>query len=144
MNHSIISLPNLAALDLAAKRLAAQIPAGSWVYLQGDLGAGKTTFSKAFIAQKGCDERVTSPTYALMQDYDTAAGTVIHCDLYRLGDPEELYEIGLLDIAEERRAVVLVEWPSKGHGVLPAPDFILDFDIVDAQTGARQLTLSHI
>lgn len=139
----IIELPDLSALDAAAKQLAATIPAGSWVYLQGDLGAGKTTFSKAFIAHKGSSERVTSPTYALMQDYQTDSGAVIHCDLYRLGEAEELYEIGLLELADEQNAVVLVEWASKGRGVLPPADYILAFEITDNQSQHRQLTITE-
>lgn len=143
INEQIVDLPDLAALDAIAAQLSQYIPAGSWVFLQGDLGAGKTTFSKAFIKHKGCDERVTSPTYALMQDYHTETGTVIHCDLYRLGEPEELYEIGLLELAEENAAVILVEWATKGRGVLPQPDFTLAFDITDFNTQHRQLTITE-
>lgn len=143
INEQIIDLPDLITLETVAKQLSQQIPTGSWVFLQGDLGAGKTTFAKAFIKHKGCNERVTSPTYALMQDYQTDHGVVIHCDLYRLGDPEELYEIGLLDMAEEKHAITLVEWASKGRGVLPKPDFTLAFVITDFTNEQRQLTITE-
>ncbi len=143
MSKQTIDLPNISSLQACAQQLAARIPPRSWVFLQGDLGSGKTTFSQHFIAQKGCDERVASPTYALMQDYDTDSGTVIHCDLYRLGDPEELYEIGLLELADARDAIVLVEWAEKGYGVLPAPDVTLALAITDPKTQNRQLTITE-
>lgn len=138
-----INLPNLAALGHLAEQLATRIPPASWVYLQGDLGSGKTAFSQRFIAAKGCAERVTSPTYALMQDYETPSGTVIHCDLYRLAEPEELYEIGLLEMADSRRAIVLIEWPDKGLGVLPPPDFTLAFALADHPLAGYRLADSR-
>ncbi len=77
-----------------------------------------------------------------MNDYHTDTGVVVHCDLYRLGDPEELYEIGLLELADEYNAIVLVEWADKGRGILPQPDYIFSLDITDAQTQARQLVIT--
>lgn len=142
IHKTVVALPNLVALDAVAKQLAAIISPRSWVYLQGDLGAGKTTFAKTFIWQKGCTENVTSPTYALMQDYHTDSGTVIHCDLYRLAESEELYDIGLFELADAHDAIVLVEWPSKGCGVLPPADYDLQFEITDNQTQRRELTIT--
>ncbi len=136
-------IPDVDALRELAGQLAAAIAQGKWVFLEGDLGAGKTTFSKAFIKHKGSNELVTSPTYALMQDYQTPTGTVIHCDLYRLGEPEELFEIGLLELAEDSEAVVLIEWADKGLGVLPQPDYVLRFDFKDKSSQQRRLTLTE-
>lgn len=143
MNQQSFDIHTLAQLDALAKQLAASIPRPAWIYLQGDLGLGKTTFSQRFIAAKGSDERVTSPTYALMQDYQTATGVVIHCDLYRLGEPEELYEIGLLAQSHDDNAIVLVEWPSKGQGVLPAPTLTLTFEMADKQQQLRRLIVEQ-
>lgn len=119
----------LSDLTHLATAFAQQLNGTTWVYLKGDLGCGKTTFSQHFVAAKGYVGRVTSPTYAIMQDYDTPTGTVIHCDLYRLSEPEELYEIGVIELAEAAQAVVLVEWAEKGYGVLPQPDWQLDFTL---------------
>lgn len=137
-DEQVIILHDLQTLDTVAKQLAQRIPSSAWVYLQGDLGTGKTTFSQRFIAAKGCPERVTSPTYALMQDYETPGGVVIHCDLYRLAEPEELYEIGLLEMADSRCAIVLVEWADKGQGVLPSPDFTLAFELISQRAQCSQ------
>lgn len=134
----IFDITELSQLDTVAKQLATVIEHPSWVYLIGDLGAGKTTFTQRFIHHKGCQERVTSPTYAILQDYQTDSGTVIHCDLYRLADPEELFEIGLLEESVESNAITLVEWASKGRGVIPPADVILTFDL---SKHSRQLTV---
>lgn len=139
MQQTIFDIHTLEQLTAVAQTLAERISHPAWVYLYGDLGLGKTTFAQRFIAAKGCSERVTSPTYALMQDYHTATGTVIHCDLYRLADPEELYEIGLLETSSDEQAIVLLEWPGKGQGVIPAADVSLYFEMTDKRQQLRRL-----
>ncbi len=139
MTIKTYNISELSDLSSVADELATQLNGTTWVYLNGDLGCGKTTFSQQFIAAKGYTGRVTSPTYAIMQDYDTPNGTVIHCDLYRLADPEELYEIGLIELAEASQAVVLIEWAEKGQGVLPKADLQLDFTLSKT---SRQLCVS--
>lgn len=136
----VLDITNLTQLDDVAKQLTGEITHPAWVYLVGDLGTGKTTFTQRFIHHKGCQERVTSPTYAILQDYSTDSGCVIHCDLYRLADPEELFEIGLLEESVENDAITLVEWASKGKGVLPQPDITLTFELHGHQ---RQLCIQH-
>lgn len=139
MQTQTFDITELSQLDAVAKHLATAIVSPSWVYLVGDLGTGKTTFAQRFIHHKGCKERVTSPTYAIMQDYRTDSGIVIHCDLYRLADPEELFEIGVLEVSAEHQAVTLVEWAEKGKGVIPPADIILTFDLAKH---LRHLTVS--
>ncbi len=141
MTIKTYDISELSDLAKVADELARQLNGTTWVYLNGDLGCGKTTFSQQFIAAKGYTGRVTSPTYAIMQDYDTPNGTVIHCDLYRLADPEELYEIGLIEMAESSQAVVLIEWAEKGQGVLPPADLQLDFTLSKT---SRQLSIKTI
>ena len=94
------------------------------VYLIGDLGAGKTTLARGFLHALGVPGIVHSPSYNLMDVYDTTAGPVVHLDLYRMRDPSELEPLGLRD--EARPGVVwLVEWPQRGEGWLPPADLIV-------------------
>ncbi|MGY0400071.1 MAG: tRNA (adenosine(37)-N6)-threonylcarbamoyltransferase complex ATPase subunit type 1 TsaE [Ostreibacterium sp.] len=123
----IISIDTLGQLTAFTIQFASTINSPAWIYLIGDLGTGKTTFAQQFIAAKGYTGRVASPTYAIMQNYPTPNGMVIHCDLYRLSEPEELDDIGVIEQAENDSAITLVEWPEKGKGVLPAPDITLTF-----------------
>ncbi|MDX1454932.1 MAG: tRNA (adenosine(37)-N6)-threonylcarbamoyltransferase complex ATPase subunit type 1 TsaE [Gammaproteobacteria bacterium] len=104
------------------------------IYLVGSLGAGKTTISRGLLRGMGHAGKVRSPTYTLMENYDTDGLPVAHLDLYRLADPEELEFIGLRDMADAAH-VLLVEWPEKGAGHLPPADLILALEM--EKTGRR-------
>jgi tRNA threonylcarbamoyladenosine biosynthesis protein TsaE len=110
------------------ERLAASIPwhsdAPTVLYLTGDLGAGKTTLAKGFVRGCGIPDAVRSPTYALLESYEARGFTVVHLDLYRLRDPEELEPLGLRDWAGPRN-IWLIEWPEKGGSRLPPADLRL-------------------
>jgi tRNA threonylcarbamoyladenosine biosynthesis protein TsaE len=94
------------------------------VYLTGDLGAGKTTLARGFLHALGVAGIVHSPSYNLMDVYETKTGPVVHLDLYRMRDPSELEPLGLRD--EARPGVLwLVEWPQRGEGWLPPPDIVI-------------------
>src|SRR4051812_49118551 len=108
------------------RRLAAALPGGLVAFLHGDLGAGKTTFARAFLQALGVGERVKSPTYSLVEGYDIGERRAFHLDLYRIADPGELEWLGLDSIAEPG-AIVLVEWPERGTGALPPVDLELSF-----------------
>lgn len=91
------------------------------IYLEGNLGAGKTTFSRYFIQAFGVKGAIKSPTYTLIEPYELADRTILHADLYRLASPIELFDLGLL----EESGIWLIEWPEKGAGVLPEADLVL-------------------
>ncbi|MEM9531980.1 MAG: tRNA (adenosine(37)-N6)-threonylcarbamoyltransferase complex ATPase subunit type 1 TsaE [Pseudomonadota bacterium] len=88
------------------------------VYLEGDLGSGKTTLVRAMLRSRGVTGAVKSPTYTLVEPYEVEARRWYHLDLYRVGHPEELEFLGLTDWLAEN-ALLLVEWPARGSGMLP-------------------------
>jgi tRNA threonylcarbamoyl adenosine modification protein YjeE len=94
-----------------ARALAAVLARGDTVLLEGDLGAGKTTFARSVAYGLGLseDEAVTSPTFALVHEYECGSVTLLHADLYRLAHPDELFDLGLEDVLGTS-AIALVEW----------------------------------
>lgn len=116
-----LALADEAATIALARRVAPLLRDGGVVYLRGELGAGKTTFARALLRALGVGERVKSPTYSLLERYMVNEHDAFHLDLYRIAGAGELEWLGLdeLDVAE---AIVLIEWPERGEGALPAPD----------------------
>lgn len=110
----IVELPDLAAMEELGARIAAQVKPGDVVALEGGLGAGKTTLSRAILAAIGHEAEVPSPTFTIIESYDTLIPPVVHADFYRLDSPAEAEELGLDDYREG--AVLLAEWPGKAGG----------------------------
>lgn len=111
-------LPNEAATAALAARMAALARVGDVIALRGELGAGKTSFARAFIRARGYRGDVPSPTFTLVQVYDTSDFAVWHFDGYRLRDPEEAWEVGVEDAFHS--GVSLVEWPERFGALIPA------------------------
>lgn len=109
-----------------ANKFASVVRAPLVIHLEGDLGAGKTTFARAFIQALGHPGRVKSPTYGLLEHYHLDSIQVLHMDLYRIGDPDELAFLGIEDLLDEH-SVLLVEWPERGGDQLPRADFVFSF-----------------
>jgi tRNA threonylcarbamoyladenosine biosynthesis protein TsaE len=112
-----ILLADLAATEALGAQIAAGLGIGDAVALQGDLGAGKTTLARAILRALGVTESVPSPTFTLVQTYETPNLAVRHYDLYRIQSPRELDELGLEEALEEGAA--LIEWPENAEGRLP-------------------------
>jgi tRNA threonylcarbamoyladenosine biosynthesis protein TsaE len=114
------------------------------VFLEGDLGAGKTTFVRGLLGGLGYAGIVKSPTYTLIESYMIQEIFVLHLDLYRLNDPQELLSIGLNDYLKEP-GIICIEWPKKGVGFLPPPDLEFELTPITPIHGAlegRELTFN--
>ena len=132
-------LPDEAATVAAGSAIGRALTSGAVVFLVGELGAGKTTFTRGVLRALGHAGSVKSPTYTLCEPYDLAnSGQFCHLDLYRLSDPEELEFLGIRDYIASG-AMLFIEWPSKGEGWLPTPD--LQVALVDSNNG-RELTIT--
>jgi len=123
-------------LDHFAKNFACHLSPPLVIWLEGDLGAGKTTFARGLIHALGYDGRVKSPTYGLLEHYQLADLQVLHMDLYRISDPGEIEFLGIEDLLDER-TILLIEWPDKGGAWLPRPDFIFAFSYAETGRGLR-------
>jgi tRNA threonylcarbamoyladenosine biosynthesis protein TsaE len=124
------SLPDEAATAALGAQVADVLDDGLVLYLHGSLGAGKTSFARALLTALGVGERVKSPTYSLVEGYMARGRPAWHLDLYRIADPGELEWLGL-DALADPAALVLVEWPERGTGALPAADLELRLDYAE-------------
>lgn len=124
-----------------AKKVARFLQSSFVMLLKGDLGAGKTTFARAFIQASGFDGVVKSPTYTLVEPYPISNNRMCyHFDLYRLADPEELEFTGARDYFNDND-VCLVEWPEKAEGYLPTADWVCEFSYLNE---GRDLVISAL
>ena len=131
-----VLLDSATATEQLGARLAAVLQPGCVIYLHGELGAGKTTLARGLL--RGLDHRgtVKSPTYTLVEPYQVGQWRLFHWDLYRLADPEELEFLGLRDQLDGE-AVLLIEWPERGQGELPAADVEITLDYAGAGRACR-------
>jgi tRNA threonylcarbamoyl adenosine modification protein YjeE len=111
-------LADLAATDALGARIAASLRVGDAIALQGDLGSGKTTLARAILRALGVTETVPSPTFTLVQAYETEKLAVRHFDLYRVNDVADMDELGLDEALDDGAA--LVEWPEHAGSRLPS------------------------
>ena len=126
-----------------AHALAPVLRAGDTILLQGQLGAGKSHFARALIralmGPEGESAEIPSPTFTLVQAYDSAVGEIWHADLYRMGDPEELVELGLDAAMEE--VICLIEWPDRIAPDWPEGSICLRLERVPGAAEGRAVTM---
>lgn len=135
-----LSLSSPEATCRFATRLGARLMAGDVLLLEGGIGAGKTHFSRCLIQSRlPLPEDVPSPTFTLVQTYDTDGCEIWHADLYRLGDVSEVVELGLTEAFDD--AICLIEWPDRLGSLAPTEALRLEFVPGPAES-ARTLTLS--
>ena len=119
-----------------AKQLAAELKPGDVVRLEGDLGAGKTTFVQGLAAALGVAGRVTSPTFCLVQEHRGAGVLLVHMDLYRLRGEDDILAIGWEDYLAEG-AIVAVEWPERAGSLIPVDAVRVTFTHLDGDERRR-------
>lgn len=135
-----LELRDLAATHRLAARLAAALRGGDLIALRGDLGAGKSELARAVIrARAGAEIEVPSPTFTIMQDYPLEGLTIRHIDLYRIADPDELFELGLEEAPSADEAW-LVEWPERARDRLRG----VMLEIALEETAGPDVRTAHI
>jgi len=133
----VVDLPDEDATGAFAARISALAATGDIIALKGDLGAGKTTFARAFIRARGGEEEVPSPTFTLVQIYEFGSAAVWHFDLYRVKSPEEAWELGIEDAFSE--GISLIEWPEHLGPLLPRRRLEIEFLFGDRPDSRRAL-----
>lgn len=108
-----------------AETMARATQAGAIIFLQGPLGAGKTTFTRGFLRALGYQGKVKSPTFSLVECYELNGRSLFHFDFYRLHQAKELEEIGIKEYFDPE-TICLIEWPERGFPLLPVPDVVCD------------------
>ncbi|MGH8376727.1 MAG: tRNA (adenosine(37)-N6)-threonylcarbamoyltransferase complex ATPase subunit type 1 TsaE, partial [Pseudomonas sp.] len=137
MSEVTLYLADEAAMISFGGRLAQITKGVGLIFLEGDLGAGKTTLSRGLIRGLGHVGAVKSPTFTLVEPYENTSFRAYHFDLYRLVDPEELEYLGIRDYLEGD-ALCLIEWPERGAGFLPKPDLTIT---ISPQDSGRSLKI---
>jgi tRNA threonylcarbamoyladenosine biosynthesis protein TsaE len=127
-------LENALETESIAEVLGQYVVAPATIYLEGQLGAGKTTFVKGFLRGSGYEGLVKSPTYTLVESYPTALSTILHADLYRIEDPRELELIGFRDYFNEQ-TIALIEWASRAKSILPKPTLLCTLKVAEEGEG---------
>lgn len=135
-------LPSTEATEQFGAALWTLLPKKGVIFLQGDLGMGKTTLVRGFLRASGFTGAVKSPTFTLVEEYTLDERKIFHFDLYRLNDPEELEWIGIRDYFEQN-CLCFIEWAERGTGFLPQPDMIISLTAEGLGRNIRFNTVSH-
>lgn len=125
-----LNIASEADMTAFGQTLAASLHKPCVMTLSGDLGAGKSVLARSIIRALGHEGAVKSPTYTLVETYDTSGWAIAHLDLYRLSDPEELHYLGFDDIVANSN-LLIIEWPDKGAGLLPKVTLAVTIEYAD-------------
>ncbi|MCP4442254.1 MAG: tRNA (adenosine(37)-N6)-threonylcarbamoyltransferase complex ATPase subunit type 1 TsaE [Aureispira sp.] len=145
MNHFLYiwgmewHIKKLEDLDTVAQELLPTIKEYKKVVFNGEIGAGKTTLIKILCKLLGVEDATSSPTYSIINEYESAEGTVYHIDLYRLKQEQEVFDIGLVELLEEEDSYFFIEWPELVLSWMP--DKVLTINVEVAEDNSRQLNL---
>lgn len=129
---------SLAETEDLARRIAPELRPGDAIALKGELGAGKTTLARAILRALGVEGEVPSPSFTLVQEYDTPRLKILHCDLYRISNCAELVELGIEDALSE--GAVLMEWPERAAARIPENALWIEIEI--AGENERRMKIS--
>lgn len=132
MNSITCRINTEAEMVIFASQIARKTPTRAIIFLQGCLGAGKTTFVRGFMRALGYQDKVKSPTFALVEPYQVQNQKIFHFDLYRLKQAAELRAIGIEEYFSNE-AIFLIEWPEKGESLLPSADLLVNIVMVGEQ-----------
>jgi tRNA threonylcarbamoyladenosine biosynthesis protein TsaE len=135
---TVLTLSSLDETAALGARIAAGLNRGDMVALGGDLGAGKTTLARAILSSLGVKEVMPSPTFTLVQAYETPGLTVHHYDLYRIEDEREIDELGLDEALED--GAVLIEWPERAGARLPDDVLHVSLTMIDVQSRSAEVS----
>ncbi|MGG2021926.1 tRNA (adenosine(37)-N6)-threonylcarbamoyltransferase complex ATPase subunit type 1 TsaE [Pseudomonas koreensis] len=139
MSEVTLYLADEQAMSDFGARIARVTRGHGLIFLEGNLGMGKTTLSRGIIRGLGHVGAVKSPTFTLVEPYEIGDIRAFHFDLYRLVDPEELEFLGIRDYFEDD-ALCLIEWPDKGAGFLPKPDLTITISPQDSGRSLKMLS----
>ena len=142
MNTEKIISKSFSETENIGFKLASELAPGSCVLLFGNLGAGKTVFSRGFARGLGITEPVSSPTYTIVQEYDTPSGAKLyHLDLYRISGVEAALAFGVEEFIDDPDAVKLIEWPMRIDGILPDNCIKISINHIDDTT--REISIER-
>ena len=127
-----------------AKKLAKKIHPGSIISLIGDLGTGKTTFTKGFARQIGIKDHVTSPTFKLISEYQSSNCKLYHIDAYRMDGPEDFLNIGGEEYLTSKDSITIIEWGDLLHELLPSRTITINFKRIKYPKELRKIKISGI
>lgn len=125
-----------------AQKIAHKLNLGDVVTLTGELGSGKTTFTRYLVEALGISTRVQSPTFVIHRKYSNSEKIVNHFDLYRTASKEEIMDIGLLDCLTEAGAICIIEWPELIADILPEKTIAIKFDYLEE--GQRKVYVQNL
>jgi len=134
----VVQLPDVAATEACARRLAPLLAPGFLLYLSGDLGAGKTTFVRALLRALGFDARVKSPSFSLVESYDLSRFRLYHFDFYRFDHQEDWMDAGFEEFIGTPN-VAVIEWPERAADTLPTPDLHLFLRFPDDEPSGQRV-----